>query len=328
MNEPQPDVSIVIPAHNRGDLLPAAISSCRAAAAGLRAQVIVVDDASTEDLAAAVRPLGADFVRLEVNSGSSVARNEGLRRARGRWVKFLDSDDVLVPGALRREVTAGDRTGADIVVAGWCDTHLDPGGNDVVRASYEAPAFSSIPDDLLAGRAVPTGAALYAAGLAARTQWDPRLAKLNDWDYFVSAASAASRIETVQGPSYYWRQHAGPRITSGTSFVGNALEFYAILHKLETSLADRGLLTRARRERLAQYLYKELRGLYRFQRDERHAIVARILELDPAFVPRDEERSRLFRLLPRLLPLGWVLAGYGASRALADRLQSTRRGAA
>jgi len=319
---PQPDISIVIPVHNRADMLRAAIGSCAPSAPGLEVQVIVVDDASAEDVGTTAKSMGADFERLEVNSGSSVARNRGLALVRGRYVKFLDSDDVLVAGALSREFDAAERTGADIVVAGWQDSRLDARGNDIIIATYNAPRFDSIADDLLAGRAAPTSAVLYSTPVARKARWDPKLAKLNDWDFFVSAALHASRIESVDGPSYFWRQHSGARITSSTTFVGNALEFYAILAKLQRGLEERGDMTPARRQRLAQYLYKELRGLYRFHHAERHAVLARILELDPDFVPRDEEQSAVFRSLGRVIPLRWLLGAYGLSRSAMDRMRT------
>lgn len=315
-----PDVSIIIPARNRSEMLPAAVLSCAESGPGLALQVVVIDDASTEDLARMAAALPVEYERLAVNSGSSFARNRGLARARGRYVKFLDSDDVLMAGALRREYAAAEANDADIVVTGWCDTKIHADGREEISTTFTGPRFTSIVDDLLAGRAVPTGAALYAARIAQLTKWDSRLAKLNDWDYFISAALCASRIATIEEPSYLWRHHAGERITSSTSFVDNALEFYAILSKLGERLESEGLLTPRRRERMAQYMFKELRGLYRLRRQERHAILARIRELDPRFSPLDEERSRLFRSLAHLLPLEWLLIGYGIARAAMDRI--------
>ena len=315
----QSDISIIIPAHNRQKMLVEAIASCQLAGTGLALQVIVIDDASPEDIGTAVSRLGVRYERLPRNSGSSVARNRGLALSEGRYVKFLDSDDVLVVGALQREYECATRTGADIVVAGWIETALDADQRETVLAKRQPPMFSSIPDDLLAGRAVPTSAALYRGSLARAVAWDSGLAKLNDWDFFVMAAMRSTNIASVDGASYRWRQHSGERITSSTSFVGNAVEFYAILGKLQAVLEANGEFTPARRSRMAQYLYKELRGMYRFDRARGRQILARLLDLDPHFRPRDEERSALLRSLYALLPAEWVLSGYGIARRLMDR---------
>ena len=61
--------------------------------------------------------------------------------------------------------------------------------------TYEAPVFHEIADDVLAGQAVPTSAALYAR--RSDWRWDPALRKLDDWDYFCQAALGAKRIVTV-----------------------------------------------------------------------------------------------------------------------------------
>ena len=210
------------------------------------------------------RRMGIVFDRLAVNSGSSTARNRGLSLATGRYVKFLDSDDVLVDGALQREFETARRTNAEIVVAGWTDTRLDEASCEEVLRSFTPPSFTCIPDDLLAGRAVPTSAALYKGDIAARAAWDPGLAKLNDWDYFVTAALRSPTIVSRKWPCV----SVAPARRRQDHLV------YFIRVQRNGVLRDpgqagrrargRGRIHPARRARMAQYLYKELRGLYRF----------------------------------------------------------------
>jgi glycosyltransferase involved in cell wall biosynthesis len=95
-----PVFSIIIPTHNRWPFVADAIESALAQR-GDAPEVIVVDDGSTDGTAELVH---AGFPRATVvrqpNRERGAARNEGVRRARGRWVTFLDSDDVLDPGHL------------------------------------------------------------------------------------------------------------------------------------------------------------------------------------------------------------------------------------
>jgi glycosyltransferase involved in cell wall biosynthesis len=96
--------SVIIPTYNRGWLLVDALESVFAqGVAGV--QVIVVDDGSTDDTASRVAAYGdrVEYVRQE-NRGSASARNAGLRRAAGRFITFLDSDDIWLPGKLRTEL--------------------------------------------------------------------------------------------------------------------------------------------------------------------------------------------------------------------------------
>ena len=290
-------VSVVIPVYNRPRLIGEAIACAIDAASSVTFEIIAVDDASTDETWDVLQRLGEGDARVRVarmarNGGQSAARNHALTLARGRYVKFLDSDDLLLPDHLPREVRALD-DGADIAVSGWQE-ELPSGG----IATYDAPQFVSIVDDVLAGRAVPTSSALYRRDRG--WQWDPSLRKLDDWDFFCQAALGASRIDSVPGAAYVLRGHSGAR-ASDVSLLANAREHHAILGKIERRLAGEGRLTDARRRRLAQYFYRELRVLSLHDQPAFRAAMAHILELDPRFRPTDEEPQRLMRLLAAAL---------------------------
>lgn len=100
-----PTFSIVIPTHNRERSVIRAIESVLATDSET-VEVIVVDDASTDRTCNAVQErysgdIRVTLFRLSENSGPSVARNLGLEFARGKFVLFLDSDDLLTPSALQ-----------------------------------------------------------------------------------------------------------------------------------------------------------------------------------------------------------------------------------
>ena len=72
-------------------------------------EVIVVDDASQDGTAEAVRrEFGASVqvIEMQENGGVSAARNRGIERARGQWLAFLDSDDEWLPDKLDRQMGA------------------------------------------------------------------------------------------------------------------------------------------------------------------------------------------------------------------------------
>jgi N-acetylglucosaminyl-diphospho-decaprenol L-rhamnosyltransferase len=111
------DVSIVVVAHDVRDELLRCLESIAEHAPPLRVETIVVDNGSRDGTAAAVAAAhpAAVVVRLERNVGMR-ARNEGLRRARGRHRMFLDSDARLTAGALARLVaTLDERPDAGLV---------------------------------------------------------------------------------------------------------------------------------------------------------------------------------------------------------------------
>ncbi|MBZ8138292.1 hypothetical protein CLD22_00055 [Rubrivivax gelatinosus] len=99
-----PRVSVVIPTYNRARFLPAAIASVRAQTRPC-AEIVVVDDGSTDGTAELVSTLGAGIVYvLQDNQGPSAARNRGIREACGELIAFLDTDDRWLPDKLARQV--------------------------------------------------------------------------------------------------------------------------------------------------------------------------------------------------------------------------------
>ena len=107
-----PGVSIVIPTYNRAELLPRAVAALQAQTYAAW-ELIVVDDASTDDTAKLITALaGADpRIRLVRNTGArgpGGARNTGLAQCRAAWVAFLDSDDTWQPEKLARFMDEAD----------------------------------------------------------------------------------------------------------------------------------------------------------------------------------------------------------------------------
>lgn len=112
-------VSVIIPAFNVAGCIGRAIDSVLAQT-HRNLEVIVVDDASTDETAAYVRQRATRDARIRllqntVNSGPSVARNVGLTAANGEWVAVLDADDACAPERLAALCTLGQAHAADVV---------------------------------------------------------------------------------------------------------------------------------------------------------------------------------------------------------------------
>lgn len=97
-------LSVVIPSYNRASYLKEAVDSV------LRQnprplEVIVVDDGSTDETAEVLKSFGSSIIAIrQARMGVSAARNTGIRNARGRWIAFLDSDDLWLPGKLAAQM--------------------------------------------------------------------------------------------------------------------------------------------------------------------------------------------------------------------------------
>ncbi len=103
-----PLVSVVTPVHNGAAFIRETIASVQAQTWG-DWELLVVDDASEDDSAEVVEALAAEderirLFRLERNGGAAVARNTAIAAARGRYIAFLDGDDLWLPHKLDRQL--------------------------------------------------------------------------------------------------------------------------------------------------------------------------------------------------------------------------------
>lgn len=122
----RPKVSIVITSHNLNRFLPVAVAS----AIDQADEVIVIDDAGEQAASDALSGIVSDRLhihRLPENVGLSAARNAGAGLATGRYLMFLDADDILAPGGVSRLSDALDHDRSLHIAAGLLDTISEDG---------------------------------------------------------------------------------------------------------------------------------------------------------------------------------------------------------
>lgn len=96
VSEPLP-VCVIVPAYNRAAQLPRCLGSIWAQQPAPPAEVVVVDDHSSDATAAVAAEHGARVIRHPENRGAAAARNSALEATNCPWVAFLDSDDEWLP---------------------------------------------------------------------------------------------------------------------------------------------------------------------------------------------------------------------------------------
>lgn len=99
MPSPLP-VTVIIPAYNRPEMTCRAVRSALGQHPWPPAEVIVIDDCSTDATGPAAAEAGARVIRHERNLGEGAARNTGVAAATQPWIGLLDSDDEWLPGLL------------------------------------------------------------------------------------------------------------------------------------------------------------------------------------------------------------------------------------
>jgi glycosyltransferase involved in cell wall biosynthesis len=182
------------------------------------AEFILVDDGSTDDTMAIAHSLqeryGEDrviVIPLAGNQGAQIARNHGIDRARGEFILFCDSDDVLVASGVKNLADALTRTPSLDYVYGkvvMTDAALVPlAGVAPIGSSFQESPFE------MAGYHWHTMGALYRRSYLEKVgPWNPDLTGSQDWEYQARVKLAGGRglfFDTVVG---YWRQHEGGRV--------------------------------------------------------------------------------------------------------------------
>ncbi|WP_031227155.1 glycosyltransferase family 2 protein [Streptomyces roseochromogenus] len=128
-------VTVVVIAYNDAEHVAEAVASALAQGDAV-GEVVVVDDASTDDTPHVLGQLAATEPRVRVvrraanSGGCGTPRNDGIDAARHPWLVFLDSDDVLPPKAVDTLLAVALRHGAD-VAAGLCVRRELPGGREI-----------------------------------------------------------------------------------------------------------------------------------------------------------------------------------------------------
>jgi glycosyltransferase involved in cell wall biosynthesis len=111
-------ISVCIPTFNRKAYLKEAIKSVLAQT-HKDYEIVIVDDGSTDGTEQMLKDAGYPIrYYWQQNSGDAAARNRLIQLAHGRYITFLDSDDILMPNAVEQMMTVIDRESEDVIVYG------------------------------------------------------------------------------------------------------------------------------------------------------------------------------------------------------------------
>lgn len=178
------DATIAIACYSQAAYLAEAIESALAQGA---AEVIVVDDGSTDGSATVARSFAGVTYHHQANAGLSAARNTGLALARTSTILFLDADDRLRPGTLAA-ATARLRAvpGAAFVYGGYRDIAADGAPISEHPPVTKPASFAALLHDNYIGM---HGTVLYdTSALRAIGGFDTSLTSCEDWDAYLRLA--------------------------------------------------------------------------------------------------------------------------------------------
>lgn len=128
-------VSIVMPSYNTAQYISDSIQSVINQTYE-QWELIIVDDCSTDNTDEVVKPFLKDgritYLKNEKNSGAAMSRNRALKETHGRWIAFLDSDDLWAPEKLEKQVDFMEKNGYCFSYTKYSEIDMDGNKNGIV----------------------------------------------------------------------------------------------------------------------------------------------------------------------------------------------------
>jgi glycosyltransferase involved in cell wall biosynthesis len=274
------DVSVIIPSFNRLWCLPKAVESCRHT--NCKTQIIVIDDGSTDGTWEWLQQQNDVLALRQSNWGKDWAVNYGFARATGEFVRFLDSDDWLLEGAMDSQLLLARHNQADVVVAGHeC--------YDEKEQLFHTSPWEEC-DDFIAQQLGECDSSHYSAYLFRRAFIEniPHRQEFcfrDDRMFVIELAMAHPRVAVNTVPAFGHRRHSKGRLQfpHGMLAVVTNYQHLLIYRRALSQLKDRGELTARRKKAATRILWPLAHWIAYTNKSEAFEVAAWVFELDPNF---------------------------------------------
>lgn len=218
-------LSIIMPVYNKGMYLRSAIISIIDQCCD-SIEIILVDDGSTDNSSYVCDEFSTKFSWIRVlhqsNSGVSAARNRGLLAASGKYILFMDADDLIADSAINEILKTMEHISADICIYNYSvfqDEHFIPGLEarkseaDVIVKNTED--FEALFLDLLESNVISNiGTKIYKRSIIAGLCFIP-FNICEDVSFCIDAIMQSERIAYINKPIYIYRQNVSGSLMSG-----------------------------------------------------------------------------------------------------------------
>jgi hypothetical protein len=301
-----PLLSVVIPTVGRPDLLPRAVKSALLAAPNEDVEIIVVPNGPDQSWRRSLNPFSNDpRLRCEAISTAhvSAARNHGLAIARGKYIRFLDDDDFLLPAA-SLQIEEMERSGAEICSGLVLNVDEDgvklgtlkfPGAGDFVPASVLASGFI-----------LPLGN-VYCLEKVAKFRWDESVNRQEDNVWMATLAAGREwNWRQIYDHVGVWYQHANVRVSTVQTSTEHPVKVIDALFKLVNALRTEERLTPSRAEAIASSLLGFCHRHFPSAPLYWHKVAVAACEVAPSAIPDHAVFSHVLLQHINFLALEWA----------------------
>jgi glycosyltransferase involved in cell wall biosynthesis len=203
-----PEISVVMPTYNDEAYIVQTIGSVLEQTFG-DFELIIVDDASTDSTPSVIRNFDDKriiFLENDSNKGPADTRNSAVRAARGRYIAFLDSDDLWEPNKLERQIDFMRSNGSSFTyskynIIDFEGTIYSNSGNIPSKATYHS---------ILSHCFIRTSSVIYDSTLTGGKHYFPPIRKRQDFALFLSLLKAVDKADLIDDflCSYRVRQNS------------------------------------------------------------------------------------------------------------------------
>jgi glycosyltransferase involved in cell wall biosynthesis len=189
-------VSVIIPAYNAAKTIGKTLDSVFAQTY-VQIEIIVIDDGSTDETASILSTYKdkVKVVKIE-NKGVSHARNLGLSKANGKYIQFLDADDLLLPEKIGLQVKALEENNAEIAYGNW-QRFTEVDDEILIKKTITNKLNDDIELDLFTDFWCPPAVLLYSKKITDQLKWNENLPVIQDARYLLDAAIAKGKFVFV-----------------------------------------------------------------------------------------------------------------------------------
>lgn len=218
-------VSVIIPAYNQADFLGLTLQSVLSQTYK-DFECIIIDDGSTDNTRGVLDDYHDKRIRYlyQDNKGLASARNTGIKNASGKYLHFLDSDDLIYPYFLERMVEIIDSDNkVDILLCAW--ELIDEEGK-VISGKIGPPEIGNLIEDLILQNLFPVHAAITRRELFENLgSFDEKLSALEDWDLWLRAAIKGFNFRTLDIVGVKYRRHKDAMTLDIKRMLDNSILF-------------------------------------------------------------------------------------------------------
>lgn len=200
-------ISVVIPIHNGAAWISQTLDSILAQTYQ-SFEIIVVNDASTDDLSSVLAPYSDSRLRVEYlsrNVGVSAARNHGIQLAQGPFIAFCDADDICEPERLERQL-AFLKSSADISLCGSAFTCFSEAGDQGMITHPLTNA--AIRKGLMQGNCFGLSTVMARAATLQKHMFNANLRVAEDYDLWTRIAADGLELANLPQSLVRYRLHA------------------------------------------------------------------------------------------------------------------------